>query len=464
MMEYEKLKDALLAEIDTGLKFARSLDSSAEFEIYLMYRQQSSVDISQGKVKANDGIVAGNAVRVAKDQCVSFSSSSGISAERIKLSIREAVSSLKAVSVKDERFQGFLDPMRQGREGVFATEILDLSTEDLVKAAKQLTENARGAGENIMAQSECGVDWGGFAIGNSRGVQRASASAANYCQVYAMVIKGDERRGAYTYDVTRERVFDIEGVGEQATKEATSLLGAKKLEITAEMPTLWIPKAAASYVLASLGQSANGRSVVEGLSPISERIGDKIATPRFTVHDDGQNPASLGTQAVDHEGHPQGKTPIIQQGQLKNFLFDSYYARAFNTDSTGNCSRGGGPFGATLPFESAPGISSTSLEIVPGSKSEEELIASIDGKGVMIVDLPAGIFHSDVATGEFSVVAACVFLIEEGEKRGAIQPVSVSGSFYKGFEQLLEVGNNLERTPWGVTIPSLVFDGFTIVG
>ncbi len=463
-MEYEKIKDTLLAEVDSGLKFARSLDSAAEFEIYLLYRHRSSVDISQGKVKANDGIVAGTAVRVAKDQCVSFSSSSGISVDRIKLSVREAVSSLKAVSVKDERFQGFLDPKRQGREGAFATEILGISTEDLVSAAKQLAEDARSAGEKIMAQAECGVDWGGFAIGNSRGVQRASTSADNFCQVYAMARKGDERRGAYTYDVTRERVFNIEGLGEQATKEAVSLLGAKKLDVTAEMPTLWIPKAATSYILASLAQSASGRAVVEGVSPIAERLGDKIADSGFTVLDDGQNPASLGTQAVDHEGHPQGKTPIIQKGKLKSFLFDSYYSRVYETDSTGNCSRGGGPFGATLPFESSPGITPTSLEVVQGSKSQEELISSIDGKAVMIVDMPAGIFHSDVATGEFSAVATCVFLIEDGEKRGAIQPVSVSGSFYKGFEQLREVGSDIERTPWGVTIPSLVFDGFTIVG
>ncbi len=463
-MEYEKLKDTLLAEVDSGLKFARSLDSTAEVEIYLLFRNQSSIKISQGTVEANDGIVAGTAVRVAKDQCVSFSSSSGVSADRIKLSIQEALSSLKAVSVKDERFQGFLDPMRQGREGAFSADILSVSTDDLIRASQQLAKDATSAEEKIMAQSECGVDWGGFAIGNSRGVQKASTSASNYCQVYSMVVKGDERRAAYTYDVTRERLFDTKGLGEQATKEAISLLGAEKLDITAEMPTLWVPKAAASYVLSSLAQSANGRAVVEGLSPISERVGEKIADKQFTILDDGQNPASLGTQAVDHEGHPQGKTPIIQKGELKSFLFDSYYSRAFKTDSTGNCSRGGGPFGATLPFESSPGISSTSLEVAPGSKSEDKLITSIDGKAVMIVDMPAGIFHSSVATGEFSAVAASVFLIENGEKIGSIKPVAVSGSFYKGFEQLREVGSDIERTPWGVTIPSLVFDGFTIVG
>ena len=464
MMEFEKIKDTLLAEVDSGLKFARSLDSTAEVEIYLLYRNQSSVKISQGTVEANDGIVAGTAVRVAKDQCVSFSSSSGVSTDRIKLSIKEAFASLKAVSVKDERFQGFLDPMRPGREGKFSSDILELTTDDLISAAKQLGADATSADEKVMAQSECGVDWGGFAIGNTRDVQRASTSASNYCQVYSMVLRGEERRTSYTYDVTRERVFETQGLGEQATEEAIGLLGAQKLDMTAEMPTLWIPKASASYVLASLAQSANGRSVVEGLSPISERVGDKIADSGFTVLDDGQNPASLGTQSVDHEGHPQGKTPIIQKGELKNFLFDSYYSRAYNTDSTGNCSRGGGPFGASLPFESAPGISSTSLEVVPGSKDEKALIASIDGKAIMIVDMPAGIFHSDVATGEFSAVATSVFLIENGEKRGAIQPVSVSGNFYKGFEKLLEVGSNIERTPWGVTIPSLVFDGFTIVG
>jgi predicted Zn-dependent protease len=68
-----------------------------------------------------------------------------------------------------------------------------------------------------------------------------------------------------------------------------------------------------------------------------------------------------------------------------------------------------------------------------------------------------------VSTGEFSAVAASAFLVENDEK-SPIQPVSVSGNFYKGFQNLLDVGSDLEKTIFVVETPSLVFDGFSIVG
>ena len=82
----------------------------------------------------------------------------------------------------------------------------------------------------------------------------------------------------------------------------------------------------------------------------------------------------------------------------------------------------------------------------------------------MIVDTPIGIFHSNVATGEFSAVAQSVFLVEKGEKRFPLQPVSVSGNFYSGLRQLLAVGDDLEKTVFAVESPTLIFDGFSIVG
>jgi len=42
--------------------------------------------------------------------------------------------------------------------------------------------------------------------------------------------------------------------------------------------------------------------------------------------------------------------------------------------------------------------------------------------------------------------------------------VSVSGNFYKGFKQLAEIGNDLKKTPLPIETPSIIFDGFSIVG
>jgi len=464
-MKYEDLKDELLSAIDTGLKYAKAVDKEAEFELYLFYQSNTNVNIKQGLVEATDGVVNGNAVRVAKHKRVSFASSSGISTDRIKQSISEAVASLKSASFTDARFKGFCEPKKPGREGTFTSKILDLSKENLVEYARSLVKAGQEFDERILvAEGSCSAEWGGFAVGNTLGLQQASRSASNSCTVSCMAAKNEERRVAYEYDVTRERLINTEALGEKAAQKAVCLLGARRLDKTTVLPTIWEPIAAAAYVAASLGQSTSGRAVVEGLSPIADKIGKELANSNLTVIDDGQNPSSINTEAIDAEGHPQQRNIIIEKGRLRQFMFDTYYARIYGTESTGNCSRGGGVFGPSLPYEASPTISHKSVEVQPGSRGIDDLISSIDGQAILIVDVPLGIFHISISTGEFSAVAQSAFLVQNGEKKWPLQPVSVSGNFYRGFKQLVEVGNDLKKTPFSVETPSLIFNGFSIVG
>jgi PmbA protein len=464
-MEYEKLKDELLSASESGLKYAKKVDKKAEFELYLFYRNQTNVSIKQGAVEATDGVVNGSAVRVAKQKRVSFASSSGISIDRIKQSINEAVASLRLRSLTDARFEGFCEPKKPGKEGKLASKILDLSKEDLVQYANGLINEGRDFGKRIhAAESYCSAEWGGFAVGNTRGLQQASRSASNGFQVTCMAKKNEERRIAYEYDFTRERLMKTEGMGKIAAQKAVDLLDARKLGKTAVLPTIWEPIAAAAYIYASLGRSTGGRAVVEGLSPLADKIGKKIGTADLTIIDDGQNPSSLNTEAVDAEGYPQQRNVIVDKGNLRHFAFDTYYAHIHGTESTGNCSRGGGPFGTSVPYEMSPTISPKSLEVLSGKKGVDDLISAVDGKAILIVDMPIGIFHSSLSTGEFSAVAQSAFLVQNGERKWPLQPVSVSGNFYKGFKQLVEVGNDLKKTPLPVETPSIAFNGFSIVG
>jgi len=464
-MEYENLKDKLLSTVDTGLKYARTVDREAEFELYLFYQNKAGVSITQGVVEASEGIIEGNAVRVVKQNTVSFASSSGISTHRIKRSIDEAIASLRSVSIKDERFKGFCEPKKPGREGAFASEILDLSKEELIDFARNMMKEGQEFDKRIKTVgSECSAEWGGFAVGNTHGLQQASRSAINSCEVYCIAVEGEERRTGYEFDITRERLIRTGGLGAKAAQRAVSLLGARKLNKTTVLPTIWEPMSAAAYIGVSLGQSASGQHVVEGRSPIAEKIGEEIANSKLTITDNGQNPSGINTDAIDAEGYPQQKTTLVNRGKLNQFLFDTYYAHIHGGESTGNCSRHTRPFGSTLPYETSPLIRPKNLEVKPGSKNLDDLIASIDGQAILIVDAPIGIFHSNVSTGEFSAVAQSVFLVENGDKKWPLQPVSVSGSFYTGLRQLLDVGSDLKTTVFTVETPTLIFDGFSIVG
>ncbi|MFX1249992.1 MAG: TldD/PmbA family protein [Promethearchaeota archaeon] len=468
-MEFENLKDELLATIDTSLKFAKTVDNKAEFEIYLFFQNQASISINQGIVQASDGIVAGSAVRVVKGspkhKKLSFTSASGLDIHRIKKNIEEAVSVNDAINVEDSRFESFCAPKTPvGKEGVLADEILEVTSSDLVPKSLVMINEAESVDERIkQVSTSLNAAWGGFAIGNTNGVQQASRIATNSGSISCLAIDGDERKESFDFDISREKLIEFEDTGRKTAEKTLKLLGGKEIKETTTLPTIWDPTAAACFVQASLGQSIRGSNVIEKISPLVDKIGDQIASPTFSLVDDGQKPTGLGTNAVDFEGYPQQRSVVIDKGVLKAFLFDTYYASIFGGESTGNCSRGGGIFGSTIPYEDSPSNGVTNLETSSGTKTEEELIASIDGQAILIKDMPMGIFHSSVTTGEFSAIANAAFLIENGEIKTPLKVASVSGSFYEGLKNIIEVGSNKQVTFLGVEIPSLLIDGFSIV-
>jgi len=464
-MNFDELKDELLSVTDTGLKYAKSLDKDTEFEVYVYYQNKTQAQISQGIVSAKAGAVAGTAVRAVQGKQIGFAVASGVSADRIKLASKEALSIIQSVKVEDDRFQGFADPKGSGKEGVYHDDILALGTDDLIKSCEFVLKEASEVDERVkVVGSEADATWGGYAVGNTRGIMEATRGCSNSLDCNAYAIEDKERRGSYDYDIARDRLVRPEGIGKTAAEFAIGLLGAKKLDLTTKMPTIWTPLPAALFVLSSLGQSAVGRPVVDKVSPLCDKLGDTIASNDLTIVDDGQNPKSLSTQAIDAEGLPQKRNPIIENGILKNYLFDSYFGRAMDLESTGNCSRGGGVFGGETPYESRPSAATMWLEVDAGKKSEEDIISSIDGKAILVRDFPLGIFHSSVATGEFSCVAGSAYLVENGELKGSVEPVSIAGNYYEGFKNLLDVGSNKTVLPYGISTPTLVFDDFSVVG
>ncbi|MFW9982838.1 MAG: TldD/PmbA family protein [Candidatus Thorarchaeota archaeon] len=465
-MEFDNLKDELLSVTDTGLKYAKSLDTSVEFEIYVSYQNEVSASITQGIVTAKDGATAGTAVRAARGKRIGFAVASGVSPERIKLAAREALSIINSVDVEDDRFQGFSDPKGAAKEGAFSKDILSLGSEDLIQSCEEIIEEAKAVDERVkVVMAAASATWRGYAIGNTRGILEATMSGDNGCQAGVYAIEGEERRSGTHFDISRERLYNSEDVGKISAELAIGLLGAKKLDFTGKIPTIWTPIPSALFVLSSLARSALGDAVVDGISPLCDKIGDTIASKELTIIDDGQSKIGLGTEAIDAEGLPQRTNSIVEGGVLKNYLFDHYYGTAFGLGSTGNSTRSGGIFSAgSTPFEATPSVSTKWLEVKKGTKTEEEIIASIDGKAILIRDFPMGIFHSSVATGEFSCVAGSAYLVEKGEMKGSVEPVSIAGNYYEGYKKLRTIGGDNWPLPWGIDIPTLVFDDFTVVG
>ena len=60
----------------------------------------------------------------------------------------------------------------------------------------------------------------------------------------------------------------------------------------------------------------------------------------MSIYDDGTLEDGLNSSSIDGEGTPSQRTTLIENGILKNFLYDIYTSRKGGVESTGNGMRG----------------------------------------------------------------------------------------------------------------------------
>ena len=108
-------------------------------------------------------------------------------------------------------------------------------------------------------------------------------------------------------------------------------------------------------------------SIYRHASFLAGKLGEKIASDKLTLIDDGTLPGLFGTSPFDDEGVPSRRTPVIESGVLKNYLLNTYTARKLGMKTTGNASRG---------ITGNAGIGHGNFFIEAGEKSPEEIIAA----------------------------------------------------------------------------------------
>ncbi len=155
-----------------------------------------------------------------------------------------------------------------------------------------------------------------------------------------------------------------------------------------------------------------------GQSAFKDKIGTQVASENLTIYDDGLMPSGMRSWSFDAEGVPQQKTPIIEKGILRSFIYDNYSARKEGKESTGNALRGG--------YLSTPNIGPTNFHIMPSNKTCETLLAEVDDG--LIVYYLQGAHSSNPMSGEFSVVATPAWQIRDGKIADACGGVMLAGT------------------------------------
>ena len=324
--------------------------------------------------------------------------------------------------------------------------------EDRVEAAREAERAARSVDPRIANSegSEAGARFSEVSYGSSRGFQGRYAGASYSLASGPVAEASGEKQIDYWYSVSRT-LAGLEGaaeVGRRAAERALRRLGARAVA-TCEVPVLFESRVAAS-LLRHLFGCLSGYALYRGSSFLADRLGDRIASSRVTVIDDGRLPGGLGSRPFDGEGLATRRNVIVREGQLERYLFDSYSGRKLGTASTGNASRAAG---------GAPSVGPTNLWLEPGERTLEALIADTD-RGFLVTELMGQGFSP--VTGDYSRGAAGLW-IENGELAYPVHEVTIAGNLGSMLEAVDGIASDLEwRGP--VSAPSLRISGMTVAG
>lgn len=254
----------------------------------------------------------------------------------------------------------------------------------------------------------------------------------------------------YWYSSNRKfaRLDSAKSVGERAARRVLRRLGARKVK-TCEVPVVFDPDMAAS-LLRNLSSALSGYSLYKGASFLNGQIGNKIASQVMTVWDDGTIPGALGSKPFDSEGLPITKKAVVENGELRSYLLDTYSGKKLNMASTGNASRSVGE---------PPGVAPTNFYLAPGPRTPGEIIASVK-QGLYLTETIG--FGVNLVTGDYSRGAAGIW-IDNGELAFPVEEVTIAGNLKEMFQNIEMVGNDLEMRG-RICAPTLKISQMTVAG
>ena len=220
-----------------------------------------------------------------------------------------------------------------------------------------------------------------------------------------------------------------EAIGQKAARRALRKLGARKVT-TRDVPVVFDPETAAS-LLRHLSSAVSGYSLYKRASFLLGKLGQKIASDRLTVVDDGTMPGALGSRPFDGEGMASRRNVVIEEGVLRSYLLDTYSAKKLDQRSTGSAARSvGGP----------PVVAPTNFYLLAGPYAPEQILESVD-EGFYVTDLIG--FGVNLVTGDYSRGASGIW-IEKGKLSFPVEEVTIAGTLQDMLNNIEMVGNDLE--------------------
>ncbi|MCD6300217.1 MAG: TldD/PmbA family protein [Dehalococcoidales bacterium] len=332
---------------------------------------------------------------------------------------------------------------------VFDANVSSVPIETMIELGEKLIAIIKSHTPDIICEAEVTRADASVRIINSRGGE------ANYQKsIFSLGVEGSLIRGT-----------DMLFVGDSETScqpltESRKVAGVvlQQLEFAKNqtsvpsklLPVVFTPRGVASALITPLMIAFNGKTVLEGASPIGNRLGEPAFDSKLWLRDDptiAYRPASC---PCDDEGIPSQQTPLIEGGKVAHFLYDLQTAGLAHTQSTGNGDRNGG-----LPSPSA-----TAFVITPGTTTFDEMVSDI--KEGLVIEQLMGAEQGNILSGDFSGNVLLGYKVEGGKIVGRVKDTMVAGNVYQLLKQITAIGSDDQWVGSSVKTPSLYLPSLSV--
>lgn len=225
--------------------------------------------------------------------------------------------------------------------------------------------------------------------------------------------------------------ISLEDMAEKAANLSVKMLSACPAPL-GRMPVLMSSEAGGTMVHEACGHGLEADLVQKGLSVYKNKMGQKVAAPSVTVVDDGTLEGYYGSSGFDDEGTYSQKTVLIENGELRHYLYDYLTADREGKESTGN--------GRRESYQHKPIPRMTNTFIAPGQDDPEKILKSTS-KGLLVKKMGGG--QVNTTNGDFVFDVQEGYFVEDGEIKYPVRGATITGNGPRALMDIDRLGNDL---------------------